>query len=104
MGLPGAALGAFYLVGPIYLIVIAMAALVLSRWSSFDHLIVALASIAWAYKVIDTMGQGGGPGEHGIDLNLVLLTSGLAMTAAEAKIGRLAGARLWGAPNETEFR
>jgi hypothetical protein len=106
VGLPGAALGAFYLVGPIYLIVIALVALVLSRWSSLDHLIVALASMVWAYKVIDTMVQGGRLNGHGIGLpwSLVLLTSGLAMTAAAAKLGRIAGIRSWGAPNETEFR
>jgi hypothetical protein len=104
--LPAAALGAAYLVGPIYLVVIGLVALLLSRWSSLDHLIAGIAGLVWAYLVVDSMGNGGRLNGHGVGLpwSLVLLTSGLAMTVAAAKLGRMAGARLWPRQGDREFR
>jgi hypothetical protein len=88
LGIYAAALGVLYLVGPFYILLVALLALVLARLRVLDHFITGVACLLIGSQIVDQMFKG----SLGASL---ILGSILAMTIASAKLGRIAGRRVW---------
>jgi hypothetical protein len=88
LGIYAAAIGVAYLVGPIYILLVLLAALVLARLRQLDHLIAVVACVLIGPWVVVQLLDGSTGGSF-------ILGSVLAMTLAAAKLGRIAGHRIW---------
>src|SRR5438045_9781559 len=88
LGIYAAAIGVAYIIGPFYILVAALVALCLARLRRLDHLITVVACVLLGPWVVFQFLDGSTAGSF-------ILASALAMTLASAKLGRVAGHRMW---------
>ncbi len=95
-GMPMALVSTVELVGPFYVGAVILISALLARWRRLDHVIALLASVIVVLFVAGTVMRSVGSSHSSGWLTWVLIVeiSGLAMTVAAAKLGRMLAGRM----------
>ena len=88
LGIYAAAIGVAYIIGPFYILFVALVALCLARVRRLDHVITVVACVLVGPWIVFQFLDGSTGGSF-------ILATLLAMTLASAKLGRVAGHRIW---------